>query len=85
MDKPLLTDPLVAKAKFSRVIEEDADSPPSQFADRYQNGEYEEVWQEMRALDGAIGRGALWGDVCQTVRRTMDRVRFNIETIVDRL
>lgn len=85
MDKPLPIYPLVAKAQFSRVIEEDADSPPSQFTDRYQNGETKEVWQEMRVLDGAIGKGALWGDVCQTVRRTMERVLFHIETIVDRL
>ena len=85
VEVPLPADPLVAREKFTRVIQPDATTQPTDFLKRYDNGERHAVWAEMQALGGEIGKGAVWDDVCHTVRRTMERVRSNIEVIVERL
>jgi hypothetical protein len=84
-DCPLPVDPTEAKARFSRIVEPTAIVRETRFYSRYLSGEREAVWEEMRATGGDIGKGSVWEDACNTVQQTMERVRYNVETIVDRL
>lgn len=55
------------------------------YAERYQAGEYTQVWEELRAL-GPIPRDTpLRAEALQVARETMRRVRLNILTLIERL
>lgn len=50
--------------------------------ERYQRGEYSEVWQEMVALDSLIYGSPLYEEGERVARETMRRARFNIERLL---
>lgn len=52
---------------------------------RYQHGAYEEVWAELLALGEQIWEEPLHSDAMMVARETMQRARYNIETLVPRL
>jgi hypothetical protein len=53
---------------------------------RYVAGEYAAVWDELRALGGAVrDNDALLADATHVARETMRRCRFNVETLVEHL
>ena len=55
------------------------------FLDRYLQGEYERVWDELSAQGEAIYQEPLFDDAVAVAKETMLRVRKNIERITDRL
>lgn len=55
------------------------------YLERYQAGEHEQVWEDLRAL-GPIPRDTpLWAEALAVARETMRRVRLNILTLIERL
>ena len=74
-----------ARERFSRILLPGADAPATSFFARYEAGERETVWQEIHELGAGVGQGSIWDDVCKTVHLTMQRVRANVETIVEDL
>ncbi len=55
------------------------------FLDRYLQGEYEQVWDDLYAEDQAIYQEPLFHDAVAVVQETMLRVRKNVERITARL
>ena len=55
------------------------------FLDRYLNGEYEQVWDELYAQGAAVHQKPLLDDAVSVAKETMLRVRQNIERITTRL
>ena len=58
---------------------------PTNFLDRYLQGEQEPVWDELLALGGAIRQEPLFTEALAVTRETMRRARYNIELLVLRL
>jgi hypothetical protein len=57
----------------------------STFLNRYINGEYEQVWEELYKEGEAIQQEPLLGDALAVTGETMRRVRNNIELLIHRL
>jgi hypothetical protein len=55
------------------------------FPSRYQRGEREQVWAELRNLHGAVREERYLDDAWAVAVETMQRVRRNVETLIDRL
>lgn len=55
------------------------------FLQRYQRGEYEQVWNDMLALGPTIRHEAVVTDALAVARETMRRARYNIEVLLPRL
>lgn len=55
------------------------------FLERYQRGEYEQVWTELLALGEQVRSEPLHEDALAVARETMGRVRQNIEILIPRL
>jgi hypothetical protein len=55
------------------------------YLERYQDGEYEPVWDELQALGAAVREEPLYSDALAVARETMRRVRHNVETLIPRL
>ena len=55
------------------------------FLDRYQQGEYEEVWRDLMALGEQVRIEPLYADALAVARETMRRARYNIELLLPRL
>lgn len=55
------------------------------YLERYLNGEYEQVWAELLALDGQIREEPLYSDALAVAHETMSRVKHNIELLKQRL
>jgi hypothetical protein len=55
------------------------------FLDRYRQGEYKQVWDELLAQGEAIRREPLFTDASAVAHETMQRVRQNIEVLIPRL
>ena len=52
---------------------------------RYRNGEYEQVWDELKALGPAVRQERYYSQACAVATETMRRVSGNCELIVSRL
>jgi hypothetical protein len=57
----------------------------SSFLERYERGEYEQVWEELLALGAAVREEPLYADALAVARETMRRARHNIEVLIPRL
>ena len=55
------------------------------YLERYTNGEYEQVWDDLLALGAKVREGQVYPDALAVARETMRRVRQNIETLIQRL
>jgi len=55
------------------------------FQERYRNGEYVQVWDELMALGGQVRQEPFYSDALAVARETMTRVRQNIDTLYERL
>jgi len=55
------------------------------FHSRYQQGEREQVWTELRNLQTAVREEPYFDDALAVAIETMQRVRRNIETLINRL
>jgi hypothetical protein len=55
------------------------------YLERYVNGEYEPVWDELQALGAAVREEPVYADATAVARETMRRVRKNIEELIQRL
>ncbi|HJR79803.1 MAG TPA: hypothetical protein VJ821_07010 [Anaerolineales bacterium] len=55
------------------------------YLERYQNGEYEQVWEELQSLGGSIRSEPYHTQARQVATETMRRVRRNCERIISRL
>jgi hypothetical protein len=55
------------------------------YLERYINGEYEQVWEELLALGAAVREESVYADAAAVARETMRRVRKNIEILIQRL
>ena len=55
------------------------------YYDRYLNGEYEQVWEELQSLGSAIRQENHFPLACKIAAETMQRVRRNLHIIVSRL
>jgi hypothetical protein len=55
------------------------------YLERYQNGEYEQVWTELQELGAAVRQGPNYSLAMQVADQTMRRVRSNCERIIDYL
>lgn len=55
------------------------------FLERYQRGEHEQVWDELNALGEQVGAGSLHDEALAVARETMRRARRNIEMLIPRL
>lgn len=55
------------------------------YAERYRNGEFEQVWKELQALGPAVRREPNYSQAREVAAETMRRVRRNCERIVSRL
>jgi hypothetical protein len=55
------------------------------YLERYQRGEYEQVWAELVALGSAVRREPHFSQAREVAAETMRRVRRNCETLVSRL
>lgn len=55
------------------------------FLERYQGGEYEQVWAELLTRGSAIRDEPLREDALAVARETMARARTNLETLIERL
>jgi hypothetical protein len=51
---------------------------------RYQQGDCEQVWEELYALGPAVRQGDLYPDAEAVALETMRRVRHNIEVVIPR-
>lgn len=55
------------------------------YLERYTNGEYELVWDELQALRSAVRQEPVYSDALAVARETMRRVRSTIEELIQRL
>jgi hypothetical protein len=55
------------------------------YLERYQNGEYEQVWKELQDLGAGIRREPYYSEAQAVAAETMRRVRRNCERLVSRL
>ena len=55
------------------------------YLERYRNGEYVQVWDELRALGPAVRKEPHYSQARDVAAETMRRVRRNCELLVDRL
>ena len=55
------------------------------YLQRYKDGEYEQVWAELFHLDEQIYLEPLYSDALAVVHETMNRVKYNIELLKQRL
>ncbi|GHO49495.1 hypothetical protein [Ktedonospora formicarum] len=55
------------------------------YLERYLNGEYEQVWDELMQLGADVRQEPVYTDALSVARETMRRVRRNIETLIERL
>src|SRR5262247_3532883 len=55
------------------------------YLERYHNGEYEQVWNELQALGPAVRREPHYSQAREVAAETMRRVRRNCELLVSRL
>jgi hypothetical protein len=55
------------------------------YVERYLNGEYEQVWEELIQLGDAVRQELLYSDALAVARNMMRRVRKNIELLIARL
>ncbi len=55
------------------------------YLERYTNGEYEQVWDELFHLGMGIRHEDFYPDALAVARETMRRVRQNIELLINRL
>jgi hypothetical protein len=55
------------------------------YLERYQNGEYEQVWKELQALAGNVRQEPYFTQAQDVAAETMRRVRRNCERILSRL
>ncbi len=55
------------------------------YLERYTNGEYEQVWDDLLALGAKVREGQVYPDALAVARETMRRVRQNIEVLINRL
>ncbi|MEW6499184.1 MAG: hypothetical protein AB1589_42885, partial [Cyanobacteriota bacterium] len=55
------------------------------FLERYQNGEYEQVWDELLAKGSLIREEPLLEDALAVARETIAKARTNIEMLIERL
>jgi hypothetical protein len=55
------------------------------FLERYQNGDYEQVWAELLARGSSVRNEPLLEDALDVARETMAKARTNIERLIERL
>ncbi len=55
------------------------------YLERYTNGEYEPVWNELQALGPAVRQEPVYSDALAVARETMGRARQTIEELIQRL
>jgi hypothetical protein len=55
------------------------------FLNRYKNGEYEQVWNDLLALGPTVREEPHWSEAMRVAAETMARVRRNCETLISRL
>ncbi len=55
------------------------------FLSRYQGGEREQVWVDLLELGSQVRQESIFTDAWSVARATMERVRYNIETLIPRL
>lgn len=55
------------------------------YLERYRNGEYEQVWNELQALGPAVRRETHYSQAREVAVETMQRVRRNCERLMSRL
>ncbi len=55
------------------------------YLERYTNGEYELVWDELQALESAVRQEPVYSDALAVARETMRRARSVIEELIQRL
>lgn len=55
------------------------------YLERYLNGDYEQVWQELIALGDQVRQDPIYSDALAVARETMNRARRNVEIIYTRL
>jgi hypothetical protein len=55
------------------------------YLERYKNGQYVAVWNELAALGEAVRDPAIFGDAMSVAHMTMERVATNIGRLVERL
>ena len=55
------------------------------YLERYMNGEYEQVWDDLLELGPVVRQEHLYADALAVARETMRRVRRNIEELIQRL
>jgi hypothetical protein len=55
------------------------------YLERYQNGEYEQVWKELQDLEANVRNEPYFTPAQEVARETMRRVRRNCERIISRL
>src|SRR5260221_13151377 len=55
------------------------------YLERYTNGEYEPVWNELQALGPAVRQEPVYSDALAVARETMGRARHTIEELIQRL
>ena len=55
------------------------------YLERYQNGEYEQVWNEFQNLEAQIRKEPYYSQAQEVAAETMRRVRRNCERIISRL
>ena len=55
------------------------------FIDRYKNGEFEQVWNDLQSLGSSIRNEEHFSQVQLVAAETMARVRRNCETLIARL
>jgi len=55
------------------------------YLERYNSGEYKLVWDELQALGPAVRQEPVYSDALAVARETMQRVRQDIEVLINRL
>ncbi|GHO49163.1 hypothetical protein [Ktedonospora formicarum] len=55
------------------------------YLERYLNGEYEQVWDELLQMGADVRHESMYTDALAVARETMQRVRRNIEMLIERL
>src|SRR5215207_5390741 len=55
------------------------------YLERYRNGEYEQVWNDLQALGPTVRHEPDYSQACEVASETMRRVRRNCERLVSRL
>ena len=57
----------------------------SGFLERYRQGEYQQVWDELDALGAGVRDRFVYAEALAVAHETMQRVRHNIEVVIPRL